>query len=118
MINKRIKTRLKLLQNKIPNASIRVGLIKVVSCRKREVESNLLVSDSSTLFIYRMLEKPNVVDLSGTGEFDSTNRFRDRNSPIRNDGDASSPPGPRILFQVKSMPIQQATYPRGQMMNC
>ena len=86
--------------------------------RKREVESNLLVSDLSTLFTSRMLEKTNAVDLSDTGEFDSTTRFRVRNHLRRHDRDAGSPPGSPILFEVKSMPIRQVTYPRGQRMNC
>lgn len=85
---------------------------------QREVESNLFVSDLSTLFISRMLEKTNAVDLSGTGDFDSTTRFRVRNNLIRHDRNGGGPPGSRILFQVKSMSIRQVTYRRGQIMNC
>ena len=39
MKNKKIKTRLKLLQNKIPNAPIRVGLSTFFFDRKSEVEN-------------------------------------------------------------------------------
>ena len=47
--------------------------------RTNAVESDLLVSDLSTVLFSQMVEKSDAVDVSGTSEFDSTARFRVKN---------------------------------------
>ena len=54
-------------------------LVKYQFDRTIAVESDLLVSDLSTVLFSQMVEKTDAVDVSGTSEFDSTARFRVKN---------------------------------------